>query len=291
MAKEKITKSDDKPEEPVIDKPKRAKTDGVKKHKTHKTSEMKAAAKKHALEKNLSTAVGETDAGESQKDKLQKALEKLGGKIRGVLSSDGYRLPFAVPLVPELYEVMILKMLVAGDKLKRVARGVKEVQKAIKPLPNIGLGNKAATRQPYVVIIAADINPMDVISHIPVFCESRSVDYLYTRSRALLGLCSLTKRPASILLIRKNPVVKKNPALPVGVEKTEDAKVNDDVKAAETQKIDDSVKDTATQKTEEAAKDVEGISDDVKFWGKMFDQLATYAHELHSKLPKTRTIV
>ena len=53
---------------------------------------------------------------------------------------------------------------------------------------------------PAIVILAADISPMDVISHIPVLCEDMHVPYLYVRSRAELGLASATKRPTSVVM-------------------------------------------------------------------------------------------
>ena len=53
---------------------------------------------------------------------------------------------------------------------------------------------------PAIVILAADISPMDVISHIPVLCEDMHVPYLYVRSRAELGAASATKRPTSVVM-------------------------------------------------------------------------------------------
>jgi len=38
--------------------------------------------------------------------------------------------------------------------------------------------------------MAADVSPVDVISHIPVFCETKEVPYAFIRSRFELGLAS-----------------------------------------------------------------------------------------------------
>ncbi len=54
---------------------------------------------------------------------------------------------------------------------------------------------------PGIVILAADISPMDVISHIPVLCEDHNVPYIYVRSRAELGAAGSTKRPTSVVMI------------------------------------------------------------------------------------------
>ena len=57
---------------------------------------------------------------------------------------------------------------------------------------------------PYgVVILAADISPMDVISHIPVLCEDHGVPYAFVTSRAELGAAGSTKRPTSVVLVGK----------------------------------------------------------------------------------------
>ena len=52
-----------------------------------------------------------------------------------------------------------------------------------------------------IVVLAADISPMDVISHIPVLCEDHGIPYVYVPSRAELGAASATKRPTSVVMI------------------------------------------------------------------------------------------
>ena len=56
-----------------------------------------------------------------------------------------------------------------------------------------------------LVIIAGDISPIDVIAHVPIFCEEKSIPYVYVPSKEDLGLASMTKRPTSIVLVRKGP--------------------------------------------------------------------------------------
>ena len=55
------------------------------------------------------------------------------------------------------------------------------------------------------MVIAADISPMDVISHLPVLCEDHGVPYVYVSSRAELGAAGQTKRPTSVVLVGKEP--------------------------------------------------------------------------------------
>jgi H/ACA ribonucleoprotein complex subunit 2 len=52
-----------------------------------------------------------------------------------------------------------------------------------------------------VVVLAADISPMDVIAHIPVLCEDHNVPYIYVSSRAELGAAGNTKRPTSVVMV------------------------------------------------------------------------------------------
>ena len=52
-----------------------------------------------------------------------------------------------------------------------------------------------------VCIIAGDISPIDVISHLPVFCEESAVPYVYVPSKQDLGAAAMTKRPTSCVLI------------------------------------------------------------------------------------------
>ena len=59
------------------------------------------------------------------------------------------------------------------------------------------------------MVIAADISPMDVISHIPVLCEDHSIPYIYIKSRAQLGEASATKRPTSVVMVAKAGAGKK----------------------------------------------------------------------------------
>jgi H/ACA ribonucleoprotein complex subunit 2 len=66
---------------------------------------------------------------------------------------------------------------IAAAKNKALKRGVKECVKAIRKSP---AGIPGAVDSPSgIVVLAADISPMDVISHIPVLCEDHSIPYIY----------------------------------------------------------------------------------------------------------------
>ena len=74
-------------------------------------------------------------------------------------------------------------------KKQKTTQTVKEVVKALKK------GEKG------VCVIAGDISPIDVISHLPVFCEESAVPYVYVPSKQDLGAAAMTKRPTSCVLI------------------------------------------------------------------------------------------
>ncbi|CAM9771675.1 unnamed protein product [Chrysoparadoxa australica] len=81
------------------------------------------------------------------------------------------------------------KLVKKGAGVKSIRRGVKEVVKGLRK------GAKG------LCVIAGDINPIDVITHLPVYCEELEVPYLYVPSKADLGAAASTKRPTSCVLI------------------------------------------------------------------------------------------
>lgn len=54
-----------------------------------------------------------------------------------------------------------------------------------------------------ICIIAGDISPIDVITHVPVLCEESGILYCYVPAKDDLGSASLTKRPTSCVLVTK----------------------------------------------------------------------------------------
>ncbi|RLV95551.1 H/ACA ribonucleoprotein complex subunit 2 [Spathaspora sp. JA1] len=123
------------------------------------------------------------------------AKKEKVSKSEDVASEDNYEkrmsavLPFAKPLASKKLNKKILKTIKKASKAKHVKRGVKEVVKALRK------GEKG------LVIIAGDISPPDVISHIPVLCEDSSVTYGFIPSKEDLGSAGATKRPTSCIMI------------------------------------------------------------------------------------------
>ncbi|KAF2468770.1 L30e-like protein [Lindgomyces ingoldianus] len=122
----------------------------------------------------------------------------------------GSLVPFANPLADDPKEIKkILRTVRKSAKTKTLRRGVKEVVKALRKSEAATPSAANMADPPAVCIIAADISPMDVISHIPVLCEDHLIPYIYIRSRAELGEASATKRPTSVVMIARERVSKK----------------------------------------------------------------------------------
>lgn len=64
-----------------------------------------------------------------------------------------------------------------------------------------------------LLVLAADINPIDIISHLPVLSEEAQIPYVFVASKEELGHASSTKRPTSCVMIcpdQKRKVQKKD---------------------------------------------------------------------------------
>ena len=129
-----------------------------------------------------------------KKEKKEKDNGSDGGEERTLKGDYETRLfvsPIATPLAEGSLTKSVLKMIKKGMKAKLIKRGVKETVKAVRK------GGDG------VVIIAADISPIDVLSHLPILCEDKGVPYVYVRSRAEVGEACKTKRPTSCVMICK----------------------------------------------------------------------------------------
>ena len=93
------------------------------------------------------------------------------------------------PLASKKITKRIHKLVRKASQAKVVKRGVKEVVKSLRK------GEKG------FCIIAGDISPIDVITHLPIMCEDRKIPYFYVPSKHDLGAAAMTKRPTSCVLI------------------------------------------------------------------------------------------
>ncbi|KAL7746291.1 snoRNA-binding protein [Sorochytrium milnesiophthora] len=147
--------------------------DGKKSKKSDKPNEAAAAAAATAA-----ATVPTTDANAMAVDAVEE-----GAPTSRLLA------PIASPLATDKLTKKLLKAVKRAAKDKKVRRGVKEVSKGLRK------GEKG------IVILAGDISPIDVISHLPVLCEDHDVQYVFVPSKAELGTAGSTKRPTSVVLV------------------------------------------------------------------------------------------
>lgn len=118
-----------------------------------------------------------------------KKAKKDGDAAPAAPRPRGALLPIASPLADDKLAKKVLKLAKKAAKRKQTKRGVKEVVKALRK------GAKG------VAVLAGDVSPLDVISHLPVFCEAKGVPYIFVPSKDELGAAGLTKRPTSCMLV------------------------------------------------------------------------------------------
>ncbi|KYQ88700.1 ribosomal protein L7Ae [Tieghemostelium lacteum] len=108
-----------------------------------------------------------------------------------------YISPIATPMADTKLQIKLLKLVKKAAKEKKVKRGVKEVVKYVRKTKD---GSMKSSKN-RICVIAGDVSPVDVISHIPVLLEESDIKYIYVSSKESLGTASSTKRPTSIALI------------------------------------------------------------------------------------------
>jgi H/ACA ribonucleoprotein complex subunit 2 len=82
------------------------------------------------------------------------------------------------------------KLVKKASSAKLIRRGVKEVVKGIRK------------NEKGLCILAGDIYPIDVISHLPILLEENGIPYIFVPSKQDLGAAACTKRPTSVVLIQ-----------------------------------------------------------------------------------------
>ncbi|XP_059291980.1 H/ACA ribonucleoprotein complex subunit 2-like protein [Lycium ferocissimum] len=115
----------------------------------------------------------------AQKEKEQKKLLALA--------------PIAKPLAGKKLNKRIFKLVRRAAEKKCLKRGVKEVVKSIRR------GQKG------VCVIAGNISPIDVITHVPILCEEADIPYIYVSSKEDLANAGATKRPTCCVLVQTKP--------------------------------------------------------------------------------------
>ncbi|KAL3798704.1 hypothetical protein HJC23_004455 [Cyclotella cryptica] len=96
----------------------------------------------------------------------------------------------ASPLATKKSTKKAHKLVRKASQAKCIRRGVKELVKGLRK------GDKG------LAILAGDVFPIDVMSHLPILLEENNVPYLFVPSKRDLGAAACTKRPTSCVLIK-----------------------------------------------------------------------------------------
>lgn len=105
-----------------------------------------------------------------------------------------YITPIAKPLADQLLEKKVFKLVNKAAKAQAIKRGVKEINKSFRKKPK------------GILILAADVYPLDVISHLPILCEENNCAYVFVTSKSMLGSAAGTKRNTSCIFIDENKI-------------------------------------------------------------------------------------
>ena len=123
----------------------------------------------------------ETEKKKSKKDASSKTYEERV-KAVNVISQ---------PLASKKSTKKAHKLVKKASQAKNIRRGVKEVVKGLRK------GESG------LAILAGDIYPLDVYSYLPVLLEEKDIPYLFVPSKQDLGAAACTKRPTSVVLVKK----------------------------------------------------------------------------------------
>ncbi|CAN1195515.1 H/ACA ribonucleoprotein complex subunit 2-like protein [Linum perenne] len=125
--------------------------------------------------------------------------------------------PIAKPLAGKKLCKRTFKLVRRAAENKCLKRGVKEVVKSIRR------GNKGLvfvcslfqfmvkliryvrSEEIRICIIAGNISPIDVITHVPILCEEAEIPYFYVPSKEDLATAGNTKRPTCCVLVQMKP--------------------------------------------------------------------------------------
>mmetsp|Transcript_25196 Transcript_25196/g.42910 ORF Transcript_25196/g.42910 Transcript_25196/m.42910 type:complete len:167 (-) Transcript_25196:1821-2321(-) len=94
------------------------------------------------------------------------------------------------PLASKKSTKKLHKLVKKASSVKHIRRGVKEVVKGVRK------GDSG------LAVLAGDIYPIDVLSHLPILLEEHNIPYLFVPSKQDLGAAANTKRPTSCVLVR-----------------------------------------------------------------------------------------
>jgi len=147
-------------------------------------SEPEVAEKKSKKKRKAEADEGETGAKDGNASVTREENVKSYEELIELVSV------IAKPMASKKLTKKLYKTVKKSQEAKKLRRGVREVVKGLR---------KDAKG---LVVLAGDISPIDVISHIPVYCEDKGVPYCFIPSRKELGAACHTRRPTSVVMVQ-----------------------------------------------------------------------------------------
>uniref|UniRef100_A0A8R1IUZ5 H/ACA ribonucleoprotein complex subunit 2 n=1 Tax=Caenorhabditis japonica TaxID=281687 RepID=A0A8R1IUZ5_CAEJA len=120
---------------------------------------------------------GDATAPTTEKDEYQALCEKVNEIAQPLANRK---------LAKKLYK-LIKKASIGG---KTIREGIKDVQKELR------------RNEKGICILAGNVSPIDVYSHIPAICEEKEIPYVYIPSREQLGLAVGHRRPSILIYVK-----------------------------------------------------------------------------------------
>lgn len=94
------------------------------------------------------------------------------------------------PLAPKELQTKLLDFVQQAQQSGFVKKGANETAKAL---------NRGKSE---VVIIAADAKPLEIVLHLPILCEDKTVPYVFIDSKAALGrACGVSRDVIAVAII------------------------------------------------------------------------------------------
>lgn len=92
--------------------------------------------------------------------------------------------------VPKDVQDKVYELVEAARDTGRIKKGTNEVTKIVE------------RGEASMVVMAEDVQPPEILAHMPLLCEERKVPYAYVASKAELGnACGLEKPTASVAIL------------------------------------------------------------------------------------------
>lgn len=100
--------------------------------------------------------------------------------------------PRAIPLADATLSTKILNLVQQASNYNQLKRGANEATKTLN------------RNQSELIIMAADVEPLEILLHLPLLCEDKNVPYVFVNSRQALGRASGVQRSVVACSIIQN---------------------------------------------------------------------------------------